>query len=255
MAPPASVCGAIASDSRGLRHRAEGVGSNRGRLFRRRRALSLGMLGKGIVKRCTERIQQYTYVRTLGGGTETNYVCTYVRSLEMSPRSAGWEGEQRETTAVMYARLYVRKDVPTYVLTQVLTYVRTSSRWAQTHSTKKRTYVRMYIHTNDIHTNVHTYVREAHRSPPLWLPISRLSMRTAVCFCEPPFWIPVRLTMTERNVSHMPDLGGEKQPVGKVASLLKPLRRWFKRQPFPQVRTYVTTGIYKDPDRCGLQHP
>ena len=61
--------------------------------------------------------------------------------------------------------------------------------------------------------------------------------------------------MTERNVSHMPDLGGEKQPVGKVASLLKPLRRWFKRQPFPQVRTYVTTDIYKDPDRCGLQHP
>ena len=165
MAPPASVCGAIASDSRGLRHRAEGVGSNRGRLFRRRRALSLGMLGKGIVKRCTERIQQYTYVRTLGGGTETNYVCTYVRSLEMSPRSAGWEGEQRETTAVMYActyvrtYLYVRKDVPTYVLTQVLTYVRRPDGRRRTPPKNVLTYECTYIRMTYIRTYIRTYVK------------------------------------------------------------------------------------------------
>ena len=63
-------------------------------------------------------------------------------------------------------------------------------------------------------------------------------MRTAVCFCEPPFWIPVRLTVTERNVAHMPDLDGEKQPVGKVGVAVETIAppTMFKRQPFPHVR-------------------
>ena len=111
MAPPASVCGAIASDSRGLRHRAEGVGSNRGRLFRRRRALSLGMLGKGIVKRCTERIQQYTYVRTLGGGNRDKlrmYVRTQLGDVAQVCRMGGRAAGNNSRDVCMY----VRKDVP-----------------------------------------------------------------------------------------------------------------------------------------------
>ena len=87
----------------------------------------------------------------------------YVRSLEMSPRSAGWEGEQRETTAAMYARTYVRKDVPTYVRTYASayapTYVRRPNARRRTPPKNIHTYVRMYMHTNDIHTNVHTYVK------------------------------------------------------------------------------------------------
>ena len=137
-----------------------------------------------------------------------------------------------------HVRTYVRTYLRTYVLTQVLTHLRTSSKWAQTHSTKKHTYVRTNVHAYERHTYERTYVREVHRSPPLRLPISRLSMRTAVCFCEPPFWIPVRLAVPERNVAHMPDLDGEKQPVGKVGvavgAIVPPTM--FKRQPFPHVR-------------------
>ena len=197
------------------------------------------MLGNGLVQKGTERTQQFTHVRTLGGEQRQTM---YVRSLEMSPRSAGWEGEQRETTAAMYARTYVRKDVPTYVRTYASayapTYVRRPNARRRTPPKHIHTYECTCIRTTYVRTYERTYVREVHRSPPLRLPISRLSMRTAVCFCEPPFWIPVRLTVPERNVAHMPDLDGEKQPVGKVGVAVGAIAppTMFKRQPFPHVR-------------------
>ena len=97
------------------------------------------------------------YARTYVGGGEQRQTM-YVRSLEMSPRSAGWEGEQRETTAAMYARTYVCKDVPTYVRTYLRkclrTYVRRPNGRRRTPPKTIRTYVRM-----NMHTNVHTYVK------------------------------------------------------------------------------------------------
>ena len=160
MAPPASVRGAFASDSHGVRHRAEGVGSNRGGLYGDGVRSPEGCLGTVSFKKAQKEPNN---LRTSLGGEQRQTM--YVRSLEMSPRSAGWEGEQRETTAVMYActyvrtYLYVRKDVPTYVLTQVLTYVRRPDGRRRTPPKNVLTYECTYIRMTYIRTYIRTYVK------------------------------------------------------------------------------------------------
>ena len=152
----------------------------------------------------------------------------------MGGRAAGNNSRDVCTNVRTYVRTYLRTYVRTYASAYAPTYVVQMGADAL----HQKTYIRTNVHAYERHTYERTYVREVHRSPPLRLPISRLSMRTAVCFCEPPFWIPVRLAVPERNVAHMPDLDGEKQPVGKVGvavgAIVPPTM--FKRQPFPHVR-------------------
>ena len=152
----------------------------------------------------------------------------------MGGRAAGNNSRDVCTHVRTYVRTYLRTYVRTYASAYAPTYVVQMGADAL----HQKTYIRTNVHAYERHTYERTYVREVHRSPPLRLPISRLSMRTAVCFCEPPFWIPVRLTVTERNVAHMPDLDGEKQPVGKVGVAVGAIAppTMFKRQPFPHGR-------------------